>query len=669
MSEEENRPRTADWAPGTLDKTRKAIGNIDPDEAKIMSKVLGGQVMYERSNNSPSSSGARGTGRIIRQQSSSTSSTGSSASEKTVNSTSSNIKQSGKGRKGQEELPVISPKLAARFDKLMMLDEYSIKPNYGLFNFIKKFTKNGTEIIIPEFCEITLKHHIDNLQGFITVIKTLIQMAPASYKAKIANGTEAKFKFLRMVAGWTMQTIKLSHIELLDLPAPYVVTDMIPYTKAIYRLLIQVYYYGENKIPKLIKEIFTDEAQYPNAPHEKLSALAKEAITQWLYIQNEIIKKLYPLLMRMCSNSYEEYPDFFKVKVADILKFVGLHKYDLLLPEKPKEEIVEKKAAQKKAAAPIRGAKDAIVDTGLNLLDQLFPQAGFKNLSNHPDMYPYFQPLYKFSDGFNVMSPENPLQVTVVLLKIIEDCFQGCRNISFVNQENINTGTKKPDSITGILDDWSSYREQVFEKLYCKPLIELVNQIYSQDDFENSHFGKKLMTNLLWQVTYHFLPSFKFEQLLLERPSDESKLTPLYYRTDFARKYFMDVVSQCDAMAKTRGTVQSISNPWEHYKFDIPNEISKRLDVLLGAQNKSANTNANNANLLKYTLCIIAVLDWWINNPDSPAYACSPMHIFRISEEDGKPKFSVPERNDQNQLFAEQIRAAFQKRAQSQQGK
>ena len=104
-------------------------------------------------------------------------------------------------------------------------------------------------------------------------------------------------------------------------------------------------------------------------------------------------------------------------------------------------------------------------------------------------------------------------------------------------------------------------------------------------------------------------------------------------------------------------------NPWAHYKFDISNEISKRLDTLLGGNNTSANTNANNANLLKYTLCILAVLDWWVNNPDSPAYTTNPRRIFRISEEDGKPKFSVPERNDQNRLFAEQIRAALTKKS------
>ena len=30
--------RVADWEPGTLDKTRKNIGNIDSEEAAIMAK-------------------------------------------------------------------------------------------------------------------------------------------------------------------------------------------------------------------------------------------------------------------------------------------------------------------------------------------------------------------------------------------------------------------------------------------------------------------------------------------------------------------------------------------------------------------------------------------------------------------------------------------------------
>lgn len=657
MQDDGKRAREADWAPGTLDRTRKAIGQLDPGEAEIMSKKLGGEVMYERSDSSSSSGkSSKGTGRLIRQ-------TSSGNSENTSGFDAAANGQRGNGtRRRQEELSTVTPKLSSLFDKLMMRDEYGIKPNYGLFNFIKYFQQNGHEQVVPEFCTVTLKHHVENLSGFITVIKTLIQIAPASYKAKIASGNEIKFKFLRMIAGWTMQSVKLAHIELMDLPQPYVVQDLIPYIRAVYKLLIQVYYYGENKIPKLIKEIYTDEVSYPESPQEKLSSLAKEAITSWLYIQNEIVKKCYPLLMRMCSDTFEEYPDFFKIKVADILKFVGLHKYDLLLPEKAKAVKTEDSEKKKKTAlTPEKGVKDQIVMTGIKLLDQLFPQAGFTQLENHPDMYPYFQPLYHFADGFNVLSPENPMQVTVVLIRILEDFFVGCRNIDFTPVSI--AVSKENDSISSVMDDWSAYRENVFEKLYCDPLNDLVNQIYSQDDYEDSQFGKKLITSLLWQTQWHFLPNFKFDQLILERPQDESKYRPLFLRTDFARSYFTEAVSLCDKVASMRGDVSMISNPWEHYKFDISNEISKRLDTLLGGNNTTATTNANNANLLKYTLCILSVLDWWINNPESPAYSTNPRRIYRISEEDGKPKFSVPERNDQNKLFAAQIRAALTKKA------
>lgn len=648
---------TADWAPGTLDKTRKNIGEISDKDAADMAKKLGGQVLYERSAGG-GTAGPNKAGRIVRQTSGGSSNNGGSGSPAGGSSSGATGFSTSSGRRKKEELPVISKKAAATMDKLMMSAEYKIKPNYGMFNFIRSFQKNGMEKIVPDFYEYTIKQATEHMEGFITVIKTLIQIAPSTYKSKIASGTESKFKFLRNVAGWAMQPIKVEYINLQGLGEPLIVADLIPLIRQIYKPLITVYYYGNSKIPKLIKEIYSDEAAYPDSPKDKLSQYAKQAITEWLYIETEVIKKLYPLLMRMCSDSYEAYPAFFNAKVGEILKFVGLHKFDLLLPEKPKEPAPEEK--KPKIAPPEKGIKDSTVITGLKILDQMFPEAGFDRLDEHPDMYPYFQPLFHFKDGFNMLSPENPIQVICVLQHIIEDCFQGCRNIKFPMPEDQKKGA---DNITAVMDDWSAYREDTFEQLYCEPLCDLVNSVYSQPDFDKSHIGKKTITSLLWQTTYHYMPNFKFEQLLLEHPADESKYRPLFHRTDFARKFLTLVINECDQKAATKASCSLIENPWEHYKFDIPNEVSKRLDVLLGAQNKTANTTANNANLLKYTLCFMAVLDWWINNPGSPAYATEPMHIWRISEADGKPLFSVPERKDQNKLFAERIRASYQKAA------
>ena len=644
--------RTADWEPGTLEKTRQNIGNIDANEAAVMAKKLGGQNLYEKSSSGGSSSGGssnpnKNAGRIMRATTPSKPST-TQASVITPK------------RHIREDLPVISKKVNNAIDKLMMSNEYKIKPNYGFFNFVRAWQKNGTEKVLPEFYEYKIQKAIEHMEAFITVTKTLIQIAPATYKSKIVNGNETKFKFLRMIAAWGTLQIKTEYATVKTIKDSVLACDLTGLVRAIYKPIITVYYYGTNKIPKLIKEIYNDEISYPDSPKDKLSTMAKQAITEWLYLDTEIIKKFYPLLMRMCSDTFEPYPDFFQTKVADILKFTGLHKFDLLLPDKPKEE--QKKEDEKpKNAPPQKGVKDATVVTGLKILNQMFPQSGFDRLDEHPDMYPYFQPLFKFPDGFNVISPENPIQVTMVLQHIIEECFQGCRNIKFASQDNAKQGS---DSIQDILDEWAAYREDSFERLYCEPLVDLTNSVYSQPDFESSHIGKKILNTLLWQTTYHFLPNFKFDKILLERPQDESKYRPLFHRTDFARKYLTLVINECDSKAKDKGKTNLVENPWDHYDFQIQNEVSKRLDVLLGAQNKTATTSATNANLLKYTLCFIAVLDWWINNPGSPAYTTDPMHIYRISNDDGKPVFSVPERSDQNSLFVEAIKANYQKKAQ-----
>lgn len=636
-------PKTADWEPGTLDKTRKAIGKIDPNEASSMAKKLGGEVMRERSTTRSSASAIQNKTVARKNATMQTKVTPQTYSQNSV----------AFKRRKKNDLQHLNAKVLAKMDALMMSSAFQIKPNYGILNFIRKFQKNGTERIIQSFYDITVKLYIDNMESFITVVKTLIQIAPNTYKAKIANGTDAKFKFLRMVAGWQILPIRLAYSELKELPPPLLTVDFIPLIKEIYKPLMMVYYYGAPKIPKLIKEIYADQVAYPNSDAEKLSSLAKEAITDWLYIETEIIKKLYPLLMRMSSDTFEYYPEFFSKKIAAILKFLGLHKFDLLLPEKPKEETVVETKVEKPEDS--RGKKDETVQTGFMMLDRLFPEAGFLHLENFPDLYPYFQPLYKFDDGANMISPNNPMQILLILLRIIEDFFHACRNIQFVETENAN------DSLAKLIEDWPAYRENIFSKLCMEPLRDFVNQVYSQNSFEETKIGRKLLMQTLSQTQYYFFPQLQFENMLINGSPENGKYEPLYLRTDFARKELSRILQECDSASQVRAKVSSIKNPWEHYEFDMPNEISKRLDVLLGGNNKTPQTNAHNVNLLKYTLCILSVLDWFTNNTKSPAYANELSEVYRVSAEDGKPLFSVEERHDQNKLFADSIRKAFKK--------
>lgn len=657
-----------------MDATRKNIGAIDKEEAERMTKVLGGEIMTEKSvpidysklpKRAPSHRVVRPTNVSAASSKSSSSGTASGASNPTFAEPKKKVTRAA-------NLPTISSKDNAKIDKLMMSDAFAIKPNYGLFNFLKKLAKDGSEKVIPEFAEITLKAHLDHINAFISVIKTIIQISPDTYKAKIQNDTAQKFKFLRKVSEWSTREAKLAFVNLETLQDTPVVADLVPFVKAVYRLLITIYYVGEPMVIRIIKEIYADLLHYPNADKDKFSRFAKEAITEWMYLYTRIIRGLYPLLMRMCGTPYDEFPHFFVAQVSSILNFLGLKKFDLLLPEKKvdPEEVRKAKEAEDKAKEAEEKKKEQekqelaqneMVERGVALLDRLFPGAGFLKLDTFPDMWPYFDPLYDFDEAYLMLAPENPVQITIILCEILQDLFRACNKMQF-NVEGNPAFASREDNLTKALSEWPVYVDTLFSRDYGEQLKQLVNQTYTQANYITTRAGKKCVTDILWLTKYSFLPHFTFEQLLLERPINNNKYLALFIRTAFLRDAFNDLTKQISQSEINRGTIGGLNNPWAHYDFEITSPISKRLDVLLNAKDKSENTTANNANIIKYISCILSVLDWWINSRGSPAYKADSRKIYRTIPGTQEPAFSVEPREDQDQLFAAAIRAAVQKK-------
>lgn len=643
---------------GEIDATRRNIGPIDASEAAKMTKVLGGEILREKGMGSASRAP------IKRSRPSS----GEAQAGDTERHNASTTPQ----RRRPENLPVIDSKEWAKMNKIMKDSEYGVRPNYGIFSFLERFMKSNKDRVSRSYAQYSLKFAVDHMQAFITIIKTIIQKAPDTYKIRITNDHEMKFKFLRMVENWSIRDIKTEYTALGTRYSEITLQMLIPFTRTLYKQLVTVYYLGEERVAEMLRDIQKDLSVFPDA-RKTYTKFIKEAITEWFTINAKVIKETYPLLMRMCSPTFDVYPHFFISKITNILAFVGITRFEILVPEKkkkpeeieeePKEEEHKEEKEEKKSKAPQNdvGQMTPLVEAGLNLLERLFPDAGFKRLKAMPDMYPYFDPIYDFDDGYNMLAPDNPMQITVVLLKIIEDLFQGCRNIKFKIESSDSINDLK-DNFNEAMNDWSLYREDLFEKHYNEHLKTFVNELYTKSDYGSTQYGKKLMSNILWETKYNFLPHFQFQQLLLERPINDSKYRPLFIRTDYLRKVFTILAGRIDKAAPDKNPVEGVANPWDRYVFDLPNPVSKRLDVLLGAK-KVENTSATNANLLKYTMCILSVIDWWVNNEESPAYSTSNKSVYRISEKDGGPAFSVPMRSDQNQLFAQSIKAANAKRA------
>jgi len=672
-----NRPK-AIYEPGTLEKTRANLGNIDDEEAKRMAKILGGEVFVEKDRPIDYSALPRRT-YAHAKKGENKGSIASSSQAQTTTKTGEKV--------DSNNLPYVSDKVAQQIDHLMMSSPYKIKQNFGVFNFLRAFSKSKDKVA-PSFIDYTLKTYIAHLSSFTESVQMAIQLAPATFQMRIQEDQSLNMRFLKLVGNWSMHDIKSLYESLAKKSSDVTVPMLVPIVRAMFRPMITLYYLGENRVSKILHDIYDEITILPGVQKRKLEKIIKDASSEWMYIYERVIRGLYPLLMRMSCTVYVTYPDFFRAQISNLLMFLSMTKFDLLTAEKKQkaekieeetntgdaagleldspDSIGKKKEGEKKAET-VRtiGDFDESVRSGLKLLEQMFPEAGFNKLSTFPDMYPYFQPIFDFDDEFGLISPKNPLMVTVVLMRIIEDAFQGCRNINFKLEADPDLLDEK-DSLNDIFGDWAKYREELFEKKYCGTLNELVGRALSQPDYMSSQYAKKQLTELMWSAQYNFLPHLKFQQLVLERPINNSPYRSIFMRTDYLHHILGELAKRIEAGAKTKAVITGVENPWEPYKFSLQNEVSKRLDVLLGARRKT-DTAATNANLIKYTLRFVAVLDWWINNASSPAYSIPVNNnIYRMND-DGSVGNAGDVRTDQNQLFMQGVKAAIAKKQASKQ--
>lgn len=678
MSDNPQTPKKpqAKYEPGELEKTRQRLGTLDREESLRIAKLLGGEIGTEKSREintkdiKPLQGYTNKTRKKTPKKETQVERNWKKATPKTVESLE-------EARKPQ--LPRIEPKEESLIDKLMYSAEYQIKAPPPLLVRIITLGRTSSNKILPEFIEISLKKHLAHIQNFIFNVNQLISAAPDYYRTKIQKDSDYHFQTLKVISEWDFKSLNRLYEQLLNLGTDVSVRDLIPFVTEFYKTAMRLFFLGETQMTVIIKHTYATVAEQKKESAEPLLRHAKVASSEWIYIYGQVIKGLYPLLMRMSSSDYQPYPDFFRTRISKILKFLDLTKYDIILPQKKREEeknVVQEpvntkeevkieslpEAGDDKPEAPPFGMTDQ-VQKSLEILNRFFPDAGWLEIEKKPDLFPYFQPLYQFKDGFNLLAPSNPLQITLVLHRIIEDFFQGCRNIIF-DIEGDPDLPNESDTIQDIFNDWSLYREVIFERQLCSELKEFVNHVYTQSDFRKTQYGKRKLSNWLWQVKNYFLPNLSFELVFMEKQDKDTTYKSYPQRINFLKKVFSTIIKRVEVSGiksegnDALGNSLGAQNLWSRYRFDVPNPISHRMDILLGGKKSK---NITNLNLMKYTLCVINVLDWWVNNPESPAYSDQITIPYRAAEDTGTPYFAVTVRNDQNDIFINAVKEVVQK--------
>ena len=144
------------------------------------------------------------------------------------------------------------------------------------------------------------------------------------------------FRFLKTVNNWPATELEQLYTQLEQDAGNTTVTSMIPFIRQMYRILLSVFFLGEHRVIDILKTVVKDMSAYPDIPKNKVNYLITDLTDEWYYIYNKVTKGLYPLLLRVCSSSYIDYHLFLTQHTGKIFHFLGITKYDILLPAKKK---------------------------------------------------------------------------------------------------------------------------------------------------------------------------------------------------------------------------------------------------------------------------------------------------------------------------------------------
>ena len=382
---------------------------------------------------------------------------------------------------------------------------------------------------------------------------------------------------------------------------------------------------------------------------KKIDTFYAVAVEELGVVFSSVKRRNYPLLMKLAASKYRTFDTIFGEGLERIKTFLHLTDEDILDPEELKQAAEERRTGERESAcdgpAEERGEAEPAgqppeSSEGLRLLAAMFPRAGWEGLKETPDFYAYYQPIFDFPHGFELVPPEDPLMTVYVLTALLQELFYGFRNIDFgfMRDELENPINVKKD-IHACLDTWHLFTEDVLGKQYIPLLKEYCRRLEQDLRFRGSDYGRKIESELHWIKRYYFFPYYFFEAEQGSRPIFSEHI-PKQYETVSVLKLLLSCVAE-EIEDSERDVLDSVKNPRFPFHFDMETITSRRFAAALTKQGGST----ENTELIAGTLSILGVLDSLMNDPLSPAYGeegTETPNLFR--SEGGKgfiPLYSV----------------------------
>jgi hypothetical protein len=671
------------YEPGELGKVRERLGNIEDTEAKRLAQLLGGDIGTERKEEKsppqkPGHPSSHGEGN------------GAKIPPKRRIITAADEEDTGPSKKppvskDPMDNPSIPIKLSywerVKMDKYAGQAEFDIKSFGQVLHSIFSFFGPPTDYLNARFINKRMNEYYKRIGELVTATRALFPRNNLGRNERLKKASSFAYRVLDTIRQWNIERMSADLTRMQSRPRSVKLAEFADILRCVYQPLFVLERLDlEIHIKEAYKLLYRlNSLENPQEANESHLELIRSALAALQIIRKDIRFMLYPLLVKLLSDRWLPYNTFFDARRNRFLAFIGMSAANQILPiESSKvaeiidenqeeaedhaedEEVVEDdpEVEAKKARLAIVEAEQKAVDKGLQTLEILFPQAGWDRLPQFPDMYPYFRGVFSLKKEYALIAPTDPVLQLMIFTRILEELLFGLRYTAFgVVITSDGTPERLEDVLTPIINNWHYAIENSFDKEYLPRLVEYCRILENTAESRTSNYARRLLNELHWLKRLYFLPYYKFESTI-PPPFHKQDITPLYPEIRQLRKYLTAVAAGIEQGNKNGGAAKKapcdgIDNPWEHYEFQVPNPLSKRLDALLSAEKR------NNASLIFFTLAVTVVTDNFINSDASWAYGDRPGTLFRsVNGEGVTPAPGVDETVDAEAIFKQSLKNA-----------
>jgi hypothetical protein len=690
MAKNEN----AIYAPGELSNLRNKLGVTDQVEAKRMAGVLGGEVGTEREPEPEETRNKKTRKETVEVV------VGSRRGRRVDVLGDEQEERLNRARARMEVFPGDDPTVPARLNyrERVKIDQLSgqllfeIKNSFQVLVSIFSFFKEPMDYVNSRFVTKRMNEYYSKIEKLVTASSNLFPKNNTKRNNQLKRANPFVFKILDTMRSWDIEQIARNIAELQAHPRVVRVSDFAEILRLVYKPL---YILSDLNIEyiksafKLIYKILYIES--PMDAKEKYQEVIRNIIAAIMEIRRDVQFGMYPLLMKLISNRFIPYDRFFTERRRCFMAFLNVTTAEQLSAaelnpqqidnmdvetlqkndendeqaegtEKPEEEAVEEEDSndpsviERKAREEAERAERKALEQGQAALEALFPKAGWEKLEEHQDLYPYFSNIYNLRNGFELISPTDPLQQVSILMHILDDLFIGMRYVNFGSIMGADGKLiRLSEEMSDIVNNWRVYIEDSFSKDYLPRLAEYCRMLENSEEVRSSAYAKKILNELRWIKRLYFLPYYKFESAG-PPPFTKQDVVPIYTQIRKVRKYLTSIAvgieqGMRNGGAAAKAACDGIINPWAAYNFQVPNTISRRLDLMIPQERKI------NATLIFFSLSAVTVIDYLINNENSWFYSNQTGPFFRSVRDEGiVPIFGVDEKVDADKLFRDSLK-------------